>query len=314
MSFAMIFPGQGSQNVGMLQGLLASSEGARGVVQTASDATGLDLAALMADGPAEQLNATEITQPALVAADIAVWTTWCEQTDARPSVVAGHSLGEYPALVAAGCLSLADAAKLAQIRGQAMRDAAPDGAGAMAAVIGLDDEGVRKLCATQAEGEVLEAVNFNAPGQVVIAGHADAVERAIAAARPAGARLATRIPVSVPAHSSLMRPAAHALREALSEVDIQAPSIPVIHNVSAEPTNNPEQIRAWLIEQLYNPVQWVASVQAMAARGVNTFFECGPGKVLCGLGKRIDRSHTAMPLGEPEHMASALEQFAKDEQ
>ena len=307
MSFAMIFPGQGSQSVGMLQGLLADSEAARTVLDTASQATGLDLNTLMADGPTEQLNATEITQPALLAADVAVWASWCAQTKARPAVVAGHSLGEYPALVAAGSLELADAARLAQLRGQAMRDAAPDGAGAMAAVIGLDDEGVRKLCAAQAEGEVLEAVNFNAPGQVVIAGAAEAVERAIAAARPAGARLATRIPVSVPAHSSLMRPAADALRDALADVEVKAPTIPVIHNVSAEPTNNPEQIRSWLIEQLYNPVQWVASVQAMAAQGATTFLECGPGKVLCGLAKRIDRAHTALPLGEPDHLAAAIE-------
>lgn len=311
MSFAMIFPGQGSQAVGMLQGLLAHCDAARSVIETASDATGLDVAGLMADGPAEQLNATEITQPVLLAADVAVWSAWCEHSDARPSVLAGHSLGEYPALVAAGSLDLADAARLAQRRGQAMRDAAPDGAGAMAAVIGLDDEGVRKLCAVQAEGEVLEAVNYNAPGQVVIAGAVAAVERAIAAARPAGARLATRIPVSVPAHSSLMRPAADALRTALADVEITAPTIPVIHNVSAEPTNNPEQIRSWLIEQLYNPVQWVASVQAMAARGATTFFECGPGKVLCGLGKRIDRAHTVLPLGEPEQLATVIETISK---
>lgn len=307
MSFAMIFPGQGSQSVGMLQALLADNAAAQAAIATASEATGLDMAALMADGPAEQLNATEVTQPVLVAADIAVWAAWCAQTDARPVVMAGHSLGEYPALVAAGCLDLADAARLAQLRGQAMRDAAPDGAGAMAAVIGLDDDGVRKLCEAQAEGEVLEAVNFNAPGQVVIAGNTGAVERAIAAARPSGARLATRIPVSVPAHSSLMRPAADALRAALGDIELKAPEIPVIHNVTAEPTDNPEQIRALLIEQLYNPVQWVASVQAMAARGASHFLECGPGKVLCGLGKRIDRSHTALPIGEPEQLAAAIE-------
>ncbi|MBR9813256.1 ACP S-malonyltransferase [bacterium] len=307
MSFAMIFPGQGSQSVGMLQNLLTGSTAAQEAVATASEATGLDIASLMADGPADQLNATEMTQPVLVAADAAVWAAWCDQTDARPAVLAGHSLGEYPALVAAGCLQLADAARLAQLRGQAMRDAAPDGAGAMAAVIGLDDDGVRKLCAAQAEGQVLEAVNFNAPGQVVIAGDAAAVERAIAAARPAGARLATRIPVSVPAHSSLMRPAADALRAALADVELVAPCIPVIHNVTAEPTDNPEQIRSWLIEQLYNPVQWVASVQAMTKRGARTFLECGPGKVLCGLSKRIDRSHTAMPLGEPDQLAAAIE-------
>lgn len=307
MSFAVVFPGQGSQGVGMLAELLDGSAEARAVLDEAGAAIDMDLHALFAQGPAERLNATENTQPALLAADLAVWAAFCAATPLRPDVVAGHSLGEYPALVAAGAIGLADGARLARLRGEEMRDAAPDGTGAMAAVIGLDDAAVTALCADQAEGQVLEAVNFNAPGQVVIAGHAEAVERAIGAARPAGARLATRLPVSVPAHSSLMRPAADALAAALADIDIQPPEIPVVHNVTADTTDNPEQIRAWLIEQLHQPVQWVASVQAMATRGVSTQLECGPGKVLCGLAKRIDRQQTALPMGTPDQMARAIE-------
>lgn len=307
MSFAIVFPGQGSQSVGMLAELLAHSAEARAVLDEAGAAVDMDLQALFAGGPPERLNATENTQPALLAADLAVWAAFCAATPLRPDVLAGHSLGEYPALVAAGCLSLADGACLARLRGEAMRDACPEGAGAMAAVIGLDDAAVRELCTAQAEGQVLEAVNFNAPGQVVIAGHAEAVERAIGAARPAGARLATRLPVSVPAHSSLMRPAAEALGQALADVDLRPPEIPVVHNVTAERTDNPDQIRSWLVEQLHQPVQWVASVQAMASRGIRTQLECGPGKVLCGLAKRIDRSHSALPMGTPDQLAAAID-------
>lgn len=307
MSFAIVFPGQGSQSVGMLAELLAHSAEARAVLDEAGAAVDMDLHALFADGPPERLNATENTQPALLAADLAVWAAFCAATPLRPDVLAGHSLGEYPALVAAGCLGLADGARLARLRGEAMRDACPEGAGAMAAVIGLDDAAVRALCKAQADGQVLEAVNFNAPGQVVIAGHAEAIERAIGAARPAGARLATRLPVSVPAHSSLMRPAAEALGQALADVDLRPPDIPVVHNVTAERTDNPDQIRSWLVEQLHQPVQWVASVQAMASRGISTQLECGPGKVLCGLAKRIDRSQTALPMGTPDQLAAAIE-------
>ncbi len=309
MSHAIVFPGQGSQSVGMLADLAAAFPLVGETFEEASDAIGTDLWALSQQGPAEDLNRTENTQPAMLAAGIAVWRVWEAQGGAQPAVLAGHSLGEYSALVAAGVLGFADAVRLVRERGRLMQAAVPAGEGAMAAILGLEDEQVRTLCVEAAQGEVAEAVNFNSPGQVVIAGNAAAIARAIELAKAAGARRALPLDVSVPSHCALMRDAAEALRETMNDIAFAAPRIPVLHNVSVGTAEDPDAIRDLLAQQLYSPVRWVETVQAMAAQGVDTLVEAGPGKVLTGLCKRIDKQIAALPVYDGATLDKALEKI-----
>ena len=295
MKFAFLFPGQGSQSVGMMQGF-DSLAVVRDTFVEASAILGQDLWALVTEGPAEQLNQTVNTQPVMLVAGVATYRAWIAQGGRVPDMMAGHSLGEYSALVAAGALTLADALPLVRLRANAMQSAVAEGVGAMAAILGLDDDTVRAVCAEAAQGEVLEAVNFNSPGQVVIAGHNAAVARGMALAKEKGAKRALSLPVSVPSHCALMRPAAEQLALALADVAIQSPQIPVLHNADVVTYNNPDQIRDALTRQLYSPVRWVETVQAMANDGVTLVAECGPGKVLAGLTKRIDGRVAATAL------------------
>jgi len=307
MKFAFVFPGQGSQSVGMMQGWGDRAE-VRATFAEASDALGQDLWALVNDGPADQLNQTVNTQPAMLAADIAVWRAWLAAEGARPTLLAGHSLGEYAALVAAGALNFADTIKLVRFRAEAMQAAVPEGVGAMAAILGLDDDTVRAVCADAAAGEVVEAVNLNSPGQVVIAGNKAAVERAMVLAKERGAKRALPLPVSVPSHSSLMLPAAEKLLAHLQSITIATPAIPVLHNTDVQSHAEPEAIRAALAKQLHTPVRWVETVQALKAAGMDRVIECGPGKVLAGLGKRIDDSLPALALVDEASLQAALNQ------
>jgi [acyl-carrier-protein] S-malonyltransferase len=284
MRFAFVFPGQGSQSVGMMS---AFGEGVRDTFREASDALGLDLWGMVAEGPAEALNQTVNTQPAMLAAGVAVWRLWQQAGGGQPALMAGHSLGEYTALTCAGALDFADALRLVRLRAEAMQSAVPEGVGAMAAVLGLDDAAVRALCAEAAQGEVLEAVNFNSPGQVVIAGNKAAVDRGCALAKEKGAKRALPLPVSVPSHCALMRPAADKLAAALADIEIRTPVVPVLHNADVASHADPAAIRDALARQLYMPVRWVETVQALGAQGVSLIAECGPGKVLAGLNKRI---------------------------
>lgn len=306
MKLAFVFPGQGSQSVGMMQGLATRPE-IRLTFSEASDALSQDLWALVTEGPAEQLNLTINTQPAMLAADIATWRVWQAMGGAQPVVMAGHSLGEYAALVAAGALSFPDAIKLVRFRAEAMQAAVPEGSGAMAAILGLDDDDVRAVCSEAAAGDVVEAVNLNSPGQVVIAGSKTAVERAMALAKEKGAKRALPLPVSVPSHSSLMAPAADKLLAYLQDVTIMSPTIPVLHNTDVEAHSSPEAIRLALAKQLHTPVRWVETVRAIKAAGVERMIECGPGKVLAGLAKRIDDSLSAVALVDEASFAAALE-------
>ena len=309
MKLAFVFPGQGSQSVGML----SKYEGhptVRATIDEASDLLGQDLWTLAADGPAEDLNQTINTQPVMLAAGIAVWRAWLAAGGMRPAVVAGHSLGEYTALVAAGALTLRDALPLVRFRAQAMQEAVPNGVGAMAAIMGLDDAGVAAACAEAAQNEVVETVNFNAPSQVVIAGHKAAVERAIAAAKAKGAKRGVLLPVSAPFHSSLLRPAAMRLAGRLAQITVSAPPIPVLHNVDAAEHPEPDAIRTALAEQAANPVRWVQTVQKMATLGVTHIVECGPGKVLAGLNKRIDEGMESFALADSEAIDATIATIA----
>jgi [acyl-carrier-protein] S-malonyltransferase len=307
MQLAFVFPGQGSQSVGMMAGWGDRAE-VRVTFAEASDALGQDLWALVADGPAELLNQTVNTQPAMLAADVAVWRVWRAAGGATPALLAGHSLGEYAALVAAGSLNFADAIRLVRFRAEAMQAAVPEGVGAMAAILGLDDDSVRAVCSEAAMGEVVEAVNLNSPGQVVIAGNKAAVERAMALAKEKGAKRALPLPVSVPSHSSLMLPAAEKLRAHLQGVAIAAPAIPVLHNTDVQSHAELDALRAALAKQLHTPVRWVETVQALKAAGIERVIECGPGKVLAGLNKRIDDSLPAVALVDEASLAAALSQ------
>ncbi|MFT3905102.1 MAG: ACP S-malonyltransferase [Steroidobacteraceae bacterium] len=289
MAVALVFPGQGSQKQGMLADLAGSFPVVRKTIDEASDALGLDLWNLISTGPAEQLNATEYTQPAMLAAGIATWRAWQAQGGPVPDLVSGHSLGEFTALVCAGALDYASALQLVRYRGQIMQEAVPAGSGAMAALLGLDDAAVAAVCAESARGAVVEAVNFNSPGQVVIAGDAEAVERALVLAKARGARRAVKLPVSVPSHSSLMKGAAEKLAVRLDSIAVQTPKIPYLSAVDAELHSDPADIRATLVRQLASPVRWTATVQALVARGANWVIECGPGGVLTGLNKRIEK-------------------------
>jgi len=307
VKLAFVFPGQGSQSVGMMQGWGERAE-VRNTFTEASDALGQNLWALVADGPADLLNQTVNTQPAMLAADIAVWRVWHAAGGATPAWLAGHSLGEYAALVAAGALGFADAIKLVRFRAEAMQAAVPEGFGAMAAILGLDDDAVRAVCTDAATNEVVEAVNLNSPGQVVIAGNKSAVERAMVLAKERGAKRALPLPVSVPSHSSLMLPAAERLLSHLQTVTIKAPSIPVLHNSDVQSHAEPDAIRAALARQLHMPVRWVETVQALKAAGIELVIECGPGKVLAGLNKRIDDSLPALALVDEASLQAALNQ------
>lgn len=299
---AAIFPGQGSQSVGMLSELAAAFPIVRETFDEASDALGRDLWALVAEGPAEELDRTEWTQPAMLAGDVAVWRAWHGAGGAAPIALAGHSLGEYAALVAAGAMGFGDAVRVVGERGRLMQAA---GAGAMAAVLGLDDERVAGICASEAAGEVVVPANYNAPGQVVIAGQREAVDRVVAACRDAGAKRAMSLPVSVPAHSPLMAPAADGLRAALDRIAIRAPDCPVLHNVDLQARSEPSGIRDALVQQLTHPVPWTGTIRALAARGVGRFIECGPGRVLCGLGRRIERGAEWLALESAETLQQA---------
>lgn len=305
--WAVVFPGQGSQSVGMLGALSEGRPVVRETFSEASEVLGTDLWELSQNGPAETLNRTEFTQPAMLAAGVAAWRVLANATDLRPAWMAGHSLGEYSALVAAKALEFSDAVGLVAERAAAMQQAVPADAGAMAAILGLEDAAVRDLCAAHAGGEVLEAVNFNSPGQVVIAGSVHAVERAVAAAPSAGAKRAVRLPVSVPSHCALMRPASERLSARLATIPLRLPETPVLHNVSAAPVQNVEELRAILAEQLFRPVRWVETVRAMRADGVQLLVEAGPGKVLTGLAKRIDRDLQLAELSDEAGLARTLE-------
>lgn len=307
MSFAFIFPGQGSQSVGMLADLAASFPVVEETFAEASAALGYDLWKLIQEGPAEDLNSTDRTQPAMLTAGVACWRVWQQQGGATPAVMAGHSLGEYTALVCSGVMSLADAVTLVADRGRFMQAAVPEGEGAMAAILGLADEDVIAVCKEAAQGDVLAAVNFNSPGQVVIAGSASAVERAAPMAKERGAKRAVILPVSVPSHCALMAPAAEKLAERLSSISFNSPSIPVINNANVDAPSDAEAICAALVKQLHSPVRWVESINKMSADGVATVIECGPGKVLTGLNKRINKEIQALPVFDAETLNAAID-------
>ncbi|MEG0860886.1 MAG: ACP S-malonyltransferase [Pseudomonas sp.] len=303
-SLAFVFPGQGSQSLGMLAELGAQYPLVIDTFREASEALGYDLWALTQNGPEEQLNQTDKTQPAILTASIALWRLWLAEGGARPAFVSGHSLGEYSALVAAGSLSLGDAVKLVKRRGELMQEAVPAGQGAMAAILGLDDAVVVGICAEAAQGEVVSAVNFNSPGQVVIAGAKAAVERAMEACKAAGAKRALPLPVSVPSHCELMRPAAERFAESVNAIDWQVPQIPVVQNVSAAVPADLDTLKRDLLEQLYKPVRWVECVQTLAANGAVQLVECGPGKVLAGLNKRCADGVNTSNLNTPDAFAA----------
>jgi [acyl-carrier-protein] S-malonyltransferase len=305
MSFGMVFPGQGSQSVGMLANYGDAPE-VREVLATASTALKQDLGQLIAEGPPEELNRTVNTQPVMLTAGYVAYRVWRALGGPEPLVVAGHSLGEYTALVVAGALAFEDALPLVRLRAQAMQEAVPQGTGAMAAILGLEDDAVRAACAESAQDQVVEAVNFNAPNQVVIAGHAAAVQRAVEAAKAKGAKRAVSLPVSAPFHSSLLAPAAARLKEHLAAVAIKAPRIPVINNVDVAVYNEPEQIKDALVRQANHPVRWVECVRAMAGRGVKHVGECGPGKVLAPLVKKITETAQGYSLSNRETMEETI--------
>ncbi len=303
----IVFPGQGSQSIGMLKELAATHAVVQETFATASQVLGYDLWNLVQTGPEEELNQTAKTQPAMLAAGVAVWRVWRAQGGAEPAVMAGHSLGEYTALVCADALNFEDAVALVAERGRLMQEAVPAGQGAMAAILGLDDDQVRAVCAAAAQGEIVAAVNFNSPGQVVVAGHAAAVQRAMAAAKEAGAKRALALAVSAPSHCALMLPAAERLAERLATVTVNTPRIPVLHNADVTSHSDAAAIRAALVRQLHQPVRWVETIQAMRARGVSKVLECGPGKVLAGLIKRIDATLVAQPVYDTATLQQALD-------
>ncbi|AGE17665.1 MULTISPECIES: ACP S-malonyltransferase [Serratia] len=306
--FAFVFPGQGSQTVGMLAELAAQFPIVEETFGEASSALGYDLWQLVQQGPAEELNKTWQTQPALLAASVAIFRVWQQQGGKAPALMAGHSLGEYSALVCAGVLDFKAAIRLVELRGKLMQEAVPEGTGAMYAIIGLDNDAIAKACEESAQGQVVSPVNFNSPGQVVIAGNKEAVERAGAACKAAGAKRALPLPVSVPSHCALMKPAADKLAVALQDITFNAPQVPVVNNVDVRTENDPEAIRSALVRQLYSPVRWTESVEFIAAQGVTSLLEVGPGKVLTGLTKRIVDTLTAAAVNDTASLSAALEQ------
>lgn len=306
MSFAFFFPGQGSQSLGMMNGF-AEHAIVKNTFDEASAILGQDLWAMINGNDAEIIGQTVNTQPIMLAAGVAVYRAYLEAGGKTPAAVAGHSLGEYTALVAAEALDFADAVKLVRLRAELMQSAVPQGVGAMAAILGLEDEQVKQICAESAQDEVVEAVNFNSPGQVVIAGNAAAVERAMLAAKEAGAKRALPLPVSVPSHCSLMKPAAEKLAEALKPVAIQAPKIRVIHNADVAAYDDADKIKDALVRQLYSPVRWTETVNALVSDGIAESTECGPGKVLAGLAKRINKAAACSALTDAGQVAAFIE-------
>ena len=305
---AVVFPGQGSQTLGMLADLAAAHPVVEETFAEASSVLGYDLWQLVQEGPAEELNKTWQTQPALLAASVAIWRVWQQQKGTQPVLMAGHSLGEYSALVCAGVLDFKQAISLVELRGKLMQEAVPAGTGAMYAIIGLDNDAIAKACEESAQGQVVSPVNFNSPGQVVIAGNKEAVERAGAACKAAGAKRALPLPVSVPSHCALMKPAADKMAVALDNITFSAPQFSVVNNVDVKVESSPEAIRSALVRQLYSPVRWTESVEFMAAQGVEQLLEVGPGKVLTGLTKRIVDTLTAAAVNDTASLAAALEQ------
>ena len=307
MTFAFVFPGQGSQSVGMLNSVAQRPE-VRATMQEASDALGEDLAKLIAEGPSEALSLTTNTQPVMLTAGVAFYRAWIAAGGAVPKVMAGHSLGEYSALVAAGVISFKDAVPLVRFRAQAMQSAVPIGTGGMAAILGLDDAAVIQVCeeASTASGSIVEAVNFNAPGQVVIAGASDAVTKACELLKAAGAKRALPLPVSAPFHSSLLQPASEKLKTYLANIEFNAPTIPVINNVDVQILNDPQAIKDALVRQAAKPVRWQETIQAMAQQGIAQVVECGPGKVLAGLTKRINDQVSGVPVFDEASLNEAL--------
>mgnify|MGYP002280243828 FL=1 len=306
MKFAMVFPGQGSQAVGMLD-VWAGNTAVADTLQQADAALGEDLSGLIANGPAENLNLTTNTQPAMLIASVAMLAAWRAAGGPPADLMAGHSLGEYAALTAADAIDFADAIRLVRVRADAMQAAVPVGTGAMAAILGLEDEAVLAVCEQACQGEVVEGVNFNAPSQVVIAGHKAAVERAMEKAKAAGAKRAVLLPVSAPFHASLLKPAAAVLSSALSHIELREPKTPVIHNVDVQMHREPSDIAQALVDQAWHPVRWVQTIEAMAQRGVTHVVECGPGKVLSGMVKRIDGSMTVLSVTDPVSMQAAID-------
>lgn len=306
--FAFVFPGQGSQAIGMLNGF-AGNAAVRDTLAEASDVLGTDLGKMIADGPKEDLDLTTNTQPVMLAAGVATWRAWLAAGGPRPAIVAGHSLGEYSALVAAGVIAFRDAVPLVRLRAQAMQQAVPVGQGGMAAILGLSDDDVRAVCAEAGQGQVVEAVNFNAPSQVVIAGHKGAVERACELAKARGAKRALPLPVSAPFHSSLLQPASLQLREAMRNLVFNAPAIPLVNNVDVAVVSDPEGIKDALVRQAASPVRWVETVQRMAGEGVVQLVECGPGKVLAGLAKRINSELVGDAIVDEATLNTVLEKL-----
>ncbi|TLS77016.1 ACP S-malonyltransferase [Photobacterium damselae] len=304
--FAIVFPGQGSQAVGMLAELAEQFPIVQATFAEASEVLGYDLWALVQNGPAEALNQTHRTQPALLTASVAIWRVWQEKGGEQPTVLAGHSLGEYSALVCAGVIDFKEAVKLVELRGQLMQEAVPAGVGAMSAIIGLDNDAIAKACADAAEDQVCSPVNFNSPGQVVIAGNKEAVDRANALCKEAGAKRALLLPVSVPSHCELMKPAADKLAVALENMTFNTPAIPVINNADVATETDPAAIKLALVKQLYGPVRWTESVERMAAEGIEELLEMGPGKVLTGLTKRINRSLGGSAVNDIASLDAAL--------
>ncbi|MEE9575197.1 MAG: ACP S-malonyltransferase, partial [Gammaproteobacteria bacterium] len=306
MTIAFVFPGQGSQSLGMLAELAASHSTVQSTFAEASDVLSYDLWQLVHEGPEAELNKTAKTQPALLASSVAIWRIWNELSQNQPVIMAGHSLGEYSALVCSSALSFTDAIQLVADRGAYMQDAVPAGIGSMAAVLGLDDSQIEAVCEQAAQGQIVSAANYNSSGQVVIAGHKEAVERAVELAKVAGAKRSVILPVSVPSHCALMQKAADQFAERLDTVKFEHPNIPVLHNVDATERSDVSEIKLALQGQLYQPVQWVETIQKMLNKGVNTVIECGPGKVLSGLIRRIDRSLNIFPVFDPASLEKAL--------
>ncbi len=308
MSFAFVFPGQGSQSVGMLASLAAAEPIVQQTFAEASDALGYDLWQLCQHGPEELLGSTERTQPAMLAAGVATWRVWQRHGGPLPQIMAGHSLGEYSALVCSGALDFRTASALVQFRGQSMQAAVPAGQGAMAALLGLDDDQVEAACAEAAQGEVVQAANYNSPGQVVIAGAAAAVDRAIEAAKARGAKRAIKLPVSVPSHSALMQPAAERLAQRLQETALATPQVKDIYTVDVRKHGDAASIRAALVEQLVKPVRWSATLQSIVAQGARVVIECGPGRVLTGLNRRIEKNRdiAMLSIEDPDSLQQAL--------
>jgi len=306
-TIAFVFPGQGSQQVGMLAAAHEHFSTVRDTFTEASQVLGYDMWALVQNGPQETLNLTETTQPVLLTASVALWRAWMEESDTCPDIMAGHSLGEFSALVCAGALDFSDAIQLVRRRGQFMQTAVPVGQGAMAAILGLDDSTIIRICAEVAQryDSVVSAVNFNSPGQVVIAGHTAAVEAAMIALKAAGAKKAISLPVSAPFHTKLMKPAGDDLAEVIAHITISAPRVPVVQNVHAATEHDPDVIRRSLVEQIYSPVEWTRCVQTMIEAGVQHIVECGPGQVLTGLNRRIDKSLQCYSLEEPAALIAA---------